>query len=65
MPILTRLLSWLFIFFVLLKRADPHQNPVGANLWFDEQAPEKTGQRPGFSIKSEVAFSKSGILKKP
>jgi hypothetical protein len=36
------------------------QNPVGF-----EQAPEKTGQKPGFSIKSKEAVPKTEVLERP
>jgi cobyrinic acid a,c-diamide synthase len=46
------------------------QNPVGANLWFDGQAPGKTGQiglkvRPGFSPKSMEAVPKTEVFEQP
>jgi hypothetical protein len=46
------------------------QNSVSANLRFDGQALRKTGQiglkvRPGFSIKSKEAVSKTEVLEQP
>jgi hypothetical protein len=36
------------------------QNPVGF-----EQAPGKTGQKPGFSVKSKEAVPKTEVLEQP
>jgi sulfite exporter TauE/SafE/copper chaperone CopZ/plastocyanin domain-containing protein len=41
------------------------QNPVGANLRFDGQALRKTGQEPGFSVKSKEAVLKTEVLEQP
>jgi hypothetical protein len=41
------------------------QNPVGADLRSDGQALRKTGQKPGFSIKSKEAVPKTEVLEQP
>jgi hypothetical protein len=55
----TKILLWVIFsgIFVLLSL---FQNPVGF-----EQAPGKTGQNPGFSVKSREAVPKTEVLEQP
>jgi hypothetical protein len=41
------------------------QNPVGANLWFDETSSWKYRSKPGISIKSKKAVPKTEVLEQP